>query len=126
MKYIMSDFLDYIHPRVQQVCNNYGIHGTLEVSGYQTFTLTLLPGGALNFIGNLAKHSPTMATNDMFGCLSVNFYTPERQFDGVCLQCVRELIQALRWCSAAIEASNNSWYDGYMVYMKIMPSKTPY
>ena len=96
MAYVNQELKARIAPQVKQVLAKWGLKGSLSVNHHSTLVLRIR-SGKLNFIANCNKNTKInypgspMATT----CIGVNRYHLNSQFDGACLQCVQELMDAL-------------------------------
>lgn len=132
MAYMCQENKAKLAPGIKRVLANYGLKGSLRVSGNSTLCLTITSGD-LDFIGNfvevLRNEVATMDKTDhrtrwmhdsisqtlVSQTISVNEYHLKKQFTGRCLAALSELLDAMNvgnWDKSDIQTDyfNIGWY----------------
>lgn len=125
-----------IAERLKPILKQYGIKATLSVRNYSTIVLKI-KSGPIDFIGNnlIAGNGSqeVKAARTSGGYMDVNPYWSQEQFDGIALEFVRAVLDAMNLVGNSEEANYDrsdpmtDYFDvGWYVDIDIGSYKKPY
>jgi hypothetical protein len=97
MAYMNQEMKKVIAEQVKPILKQYGLKGSLSVRNYSTITLTIKEG-SIDFLGNYMKNTG----RENVDYLSSIVYWSAEKFDGVALEVIKKLTDALK---------SAGWYD---------------
>lgn len=130
MAYISKEQVQEKRKLVSALCKEYGIQSTVSGANSSTLTVTIRKG-SIDFLGNYVD----TIENDSYvigngkiaaehaikvGHMSVNHYCIDRQFSGIALEFMNELLQIMKighydYSDSMCDYFNCAWYIGINV-----------
>lgn len=123
-----------IAPVVKAICKKYGIKASLAVRNHSTLVLNI-KSGCVDFIGNyqncqVGRASAFVREQQEIKALDVNPYWYKEHFDGVALDCLKEIFSAMKGpdyfdhsdiqtdyfnCSHYVDVNIGKWNNPYVL-----------
>ena len=130
MAYVSRELKAKIAPVVKEICNRFGVKGTLSIRNHSTLVLTI-SSGSIDFIGNYRKVGAERYDGEGFAGdidnMSVNPYWYHVHFDGKALDFLTEVIKALNTDNYDNSDVQSDYFDcGHYLDVKIGKWDKPY
>lgn len=128
MAYMNQEIKARIAPAVKTILAKYGVKGSLRVEDHMTLVLNIR-SGRLDFINNCNKVTlanwPTAHPVQTY--MNINKYHLDSQFEGDCLACLQELLEAMNKFNWDRSDVQTDYFDvGYYVDINIGQWNKPY